>query len=384
MPAEMTSGMKKETNTEAESSVLIYNANKGSNEELDKRDYRYERRNNARKISKHERLKKCGCTSIGIVTIGLKGNLAQQRGLYTCGSVWVCPVCNARVMTQRGKEIESALALWTERGGFFVFETLTLSHRPGDSVAKQRSCMNAAWRAINNGSFKSKHQKYGQQGYFRIAEVTSGENGEHLHLHVMRFIERWLPSDELQDWKDAIFNKWANAVEAQGMRRPSAKFHDFQQVEVAENISGYFTKNYDNPREASDALLTGGNANTSMWHVLDQAIANPQSDAARRWNAYEKDTLGMKQITWSRGLRATLGMGAEKSDEELAEEHERFEPIIEIKSTSVRRLGMLGRIHSRILRHIEKGDLDTALHLLDEHGIQYTLLLPIGIEHDSP
>lgn len=275
-------------------------------------------------------------------------------------------------MTERAKEVENAISAWTKRGGYFVFETLTLSHRLGDSVAKQRKSIQAAWVAINKGSFKKKHSDYGQQGYFRIAEVTSGPNGEHLHLHVLRFTDRWLPSGELQQWKDQIFNKWANTIQAQGLRRPSAKFHDFQQIEVAEAISGYFTKNYDNPKQAATGLLTNPTS-SSIWRLLDEAIENPKSTSAKRWNDYERDTLGMKQITWTQGFRKHLGLGDEKSDEELAMDEDEFVPIIQISPDSVRRLGAIGRIHSRVLRQVENGDLDAALHLLEEHGITYTL-----------
>jgi len=362
--------MPNQTNTQAS---LIYNANKGSSFEHNKRDYRYGHRAQAWMVSNHDRFKKCGRTSIGPVTLGLKGGVAQQRGLYTCGSVWVCPVCNAKVMTKRGQEIENALAAWANQGGFFVFETLTLSHRPGDSVAKQRSVAKKAWEATTKGSFKAKHARFGQQGYFRIVEVTTGADGEHLHFHVMRFIDHWLTSDELTTWREAIFTKWADAAESQGAVRPQAKYHDFQQIAAAGDLGGYFTKNYDNPKSASTALLTGSNEDTSIWRLLDGAIADPKSQSANRWRAYERDTLGMKQISWSSGFRKELGLGLEVSDEDLATEKDVFEPIVQIDPLSVRKLGNLGRIHSRILRHLELGDLETSLHLLAEHGISFTL-----------
>jgi hypothetical protein len=86
----------------------------------------------------------------------------------------------------------------------------------------------------------------------------------------------------------------------------------------------------------------------------------------------------MKQMTWSQGLREALGLGAVKSDEEVSEELEEFEPIIEVHSESVRALGKLGRVHSRILRQLELGNLDLAIQLLKEHGIQHTLLSDFG------
>jgi len=278
-------------------------------------------------------------------------------------------------MAKRQSEIAEAIEAWKGLGGTFIFETLTVSHRSGDSVAKQRYGVQASWNAINKGSFKEKHSKYGQHGYVRITEVTSGSNGEHVHLHVLRFIERPLSIDDLQNWKDSIFNRWADALQKQGMRRPSAKFHDFQPIDSADGLAGYLSKNYANPNALSGVFGDGKQPDTSIWRLLDDALANPRSQARKRWNAYERDTFGMKQMNWSKGLRAQLELNAEKSDEEIADEQEVFEPIIEVHPDSVRTLGKLGRVHSRILRQLELGNLDAVLNLLKEHSIQHTVLV---------
>jgi hypothetical protein len=353
--------------------ALIYNASNGSNVELGSRDYRYERRAKARIVSGHERFKKCGRTSYGAVTIGVKNGHAQQRGLYTCGSVWVCSVCSAKILTSRAIEIEQALSAWVNQGGYFVFQTLTLSHRPGDSVAKQRSVASNAWKAINKGSFTANNKKNGQKGYFRVTEINNGENGPHLHFHVMRFVERWLPKDELDDWMSKVFEKWADAVQAQGMRRPKEEGHNYQQVTCVEDWGGYFTKNFDNPREAVLAAGLGQNKVGTMWDVLTEAISEPKSKAAQTWRAYERDTKNLNQITWSRDIRKSLGLGVEISDEDLASEEGVFIPLIQIFPEDVPKLGRLGWLHSRVLHHIEKGDLEVAFQILNEHDISFYL-----------
>jgi hypothetical protein len=48
-------------------------------------------------------------------------------------------------------------------------------------------------------------------------------------------------------------------------------------------------------------------------------------------------------------------------------------PIVRIKPESVRVFVNLGHVHSRVLRHIQNDDLETALHLLAEHGVEYEL-----------
>jgi hypothetical protein len=346
------------------SSLLIYNANTGSRIDQDLREYRFGRRKDARKVSRHERFRKCGCTAHGQVTIGLKNGKAQQRGLYTCGSVWVCPVCSAKILAYRSKEVAEAIQEWQLREGTFVFQTLTLSHRPGDSVAKQRFWLTKAWNSLNKGSFAKIHKGYGQVGYLRATEVTFGSNGPNLHLHVLRFVDRKLSETEVDVWAGALFNKWADSVENLGAVRPKKSAHSFVQTHKADGLSGYFTKNFDNPIKSG---LPG--KSTSIWALLTKAIEDPSSYFAKAWQAYETGSKGMRQLTWSRNLRAILGMVSEVDDEWIAQEQEPYTPLLEILPEAVKAYGMLGQLQARVLRFVESGDLETAAQILAEHGV---------------
>jgi len=68
-----------------------------------------------------------------------------------------------------------------------------------------------------------------------------------------------------------------------------------------------------------------------------------------------------------------LGMGAIGSDEELAAATPAFEPLIRVERQSVQTLGKLGGVTSRVLRHVERGDLAIAVALFEEHGIEFVL-----------
>jgi hypothetical protein len=72
-------------------------------------------------------------------------------------------------------------------------------------------------------------------------------------------------------------------------------------------------------------------------------------------------------------LRKNLGLNESKEDEDLAREEDAFVPLIRIEDASVRLLGRLGRVQSRILRAVEKEDIVIACHLLNEHGIKWSL-----------
>ena len=53
---------------------------------------------------------------------------ASYGGLQTCGSVWVCPVCGAKVVERRRGEIQQAMAMHRACGGEVHLLTLTAPH----------------------------------------------------------------------------------------------------------------------------------------------------------------------------------------------------------------------------------------------------------------
>jgi hypothetical protein len=353
--------------------ALSYNASNGSTPVIDARDYRYERRAQARKISHLDRVRKCGRTPIGQVMIGLKGGHATQRGLYTCGSVWACPVCSAKILTHRSLEIADALKSWESKGGSFVFQTLTLSHLRGDSVAKQRSMLTIGWKAISKGSFAKTNSRNGQVGYFKVLEPTFGKNGPHLHLHLVRFIQGEVSDLDLQQWMNKVQTRWSDAIYAAGGRKPRNVAQHYRHLSSSSELQGYFTKNFDNPAYGVDWAIGSDSSNFPIWGLLSKALALPESQYRQAWNSYERQSKNMRQITWSRGFRHQLGLGTEILDEEVTRQIETFNPKVHILRESVRAFGNLGRLHSRVLRHIERGQMGLALEILNEHGIKFSL-----------
>jgi hypothetical protein len=343
-------------------SSLIYNAINLSTH-VSKRDYRYERRESMRTVSKRERLLKCGKVPHGSVTLNRKGNYVIQSGLVTCCSVWCCPVCSCNILTHRSHEVEGAISAWTKQGGYFIFETLTLCHRSGDTVAKQRSGLKAGWDAINGGSFSNNHKKAGQAGYLRVIEPTYGKHGFHIHIHVLRFMSGELSDLALEEWMNKTFDKWRMGVASAGLPYPSPKGHDYRRVLDSSKIGGYMTKGFDNPVSSVANAVT-----TSHWNLLTKAIAEPKSSFAHQWQRWEVESAGMRQMTWSRNIRTSLGLDKELEDEEIAEQRV---PILEIDPNDVSTYGHLGRIQSVIRHHLEKGELAAVLAILEEHGIGY-------------
>jgi len=350
---------------DSSSSSLIYNASNTSTfDSLS--DYRSERLEAMRGISGLERLKKCRAVPFGRVTLSLVGNRVIQCGLTTCGSVWTCPVCSAKILTHRKYEVGEAISAWVNQGGYFILETLTLCHRLGDTVAKQRDALKVGWEAITHGSFSDNHKKAGQFGYLKVTEVTYGKNGFHLHFHVLRFMKGDLSKAAQVKWMTKIFNKWQKSITSGGFRKPLESGHHYERVYEPERLKGYFTKGFDN-----HGTNKSKSKSSPVWDVLTEAIANPKSTHTFIWRTWESESKGMRQMTWSRNLRQSLGLAQELEDEEIIESPI---PLIEIEPDDVSVYGHSGRTQSQVKRYLSEGDLGSAMKVLDEKGIHYQVL----------
>ena len=64
-----------------------------------------------------ERQRNCGAVPIGDqVEIRIKDGSAYYCGLETCGNVWLCPVCSAKIHHRRAAELRETLATWNQPG----------------------------------------------------------------------------------------------------------------------------------------------------------------------------------------------------------------------------------------------------------------------------
>ena len=79
----------------------------------------------------------------------------------------------------------------------------------------------------------------------------------------------------------------------------------------------------------------------------------------------------MRQMTWSRNLRQSLGLVKELEDKEIIELPI---PLLEIEPDDVSLYGHSGRTQSQVKRFLSEGDLDAAIRLLNEKGIRYLVL----------
>lgn len=145
---------------------------------------------------------------------------ASYSGLQTCGSVWVCPVCAAKIAERRRAEIIAAMSAHKATGGCINMLTLTAPHQRSDDLrellAKQSTALHSFW---NDRQVKGVFQAMGVIGQIRALEVTHGRkseqnNGWHPHYHVLLFSGSGvdLTNQDIPpvlDWVITLYTRWA-------------------------------------------------------------------------------------------------------------------------------------------------------------------------------
>jgi hypothetical protein len=384
---------------------------------------RYAGRATLRTITGVTRCFDCGwetTTSAGIVSVRKTDDgVVGFAGLTTCGRVWLCPVCNAKVMARRAVEIGAALTWATVEGLLVGWGSLTLRHNRFTTLAGMIEIQQAAWRHVMQSrlwtkrsatatrdhvcsqtcesSCERKRDTYdtgrpGRVGYIRAAEVTQNfdaeGNGWHPHFHP---IILWRGDQAgLQAFLDDVVTLWIEGVEKAG---GEAGRHGAQQlrvltgVEMYDALSGYVTKaTYDPARLALETVWSQGKSGRgrikgtrSHWELLaamELEVGEGQEDPSALWLELEHATNGHRMITWSRGLRRFAGLADEKDDEEVAAE------VVGDKTDTVAVITGQGWISVRdrpyvlalILDTLEGGTVDDLVAVLEENDVDWVTL----------
>jgi hypothetical protein len=358
----------------------------------DNRLTRYKGRNTLRKFSSVKRCRECGWAVVTQEGVGVRfsNGVSAFAGLATCGRVWLCPVCNSKVMASRAIEIAAAL-LWAEQNGLkVIWGSLTVRHTSLDSLKDLITIQQDAWRKVVQKRFW-KESKANRLGYIRASEITTGVNGWHPHFHPIIFFKGTRKEADL--FSQAMVSAWVNSVEASG---GSANIEGGQQLRVVSpetgfsNLSGYVTKSTYTQGLALEAVWSQGKTKRSRahstsphWALLDNA-ADGLADDIDRWHELEKATRGHRLITWSRGLRELVELSQERTDEDLAASelgsYEDTVCFITLKGWKVVR-GNPDLMNS-VLRTLEVSGWKALRELLEGSGVDY--FLPFASASSSP
>lgn len=359
------------------------------------------------------------CLDCGRQSIISGGNVGVRKsptgtvgfaGLATCGRIWLCPVCNAKIMARRAVEVGAALTWATVEGYQVIWGSLTIRHNQFSDLEDLIDKQTKAWRfVVSSKSWRKASATItvghlhspscddecarkrdtllttdlGRVGYIRASEVTIGANGWHPHFHPVII---WNGSAAAaQEFADEVVALWIDGVERAGgeaVRNGAQQLKVITGVEIFDALSGYITKaTYDPAKLALETVWSQGKngrgrakETVSHWSLL-ASIEQGLADETERWWELESATAGHRALSWSRGLRSFAGIGDEVDDETLAAEEvgSKEDTVAVITARGWVAVRDRPEVLAQILDvlHSTAGVAGLAL-LLDAYGIEWT------------
>jgi hypothetical protein len=408
------------------------------------RTERFQGRAALRSITSNPRCEQCGYRS---VLPG--GNVALRKtspkeaasvvgfaGLTSCGSVWLCPVCNAKIMARRAIEVGACL-VWAQQTNLIVlWGALTIRHNAFTSLKGLIAMQTEAWRRVTQRrewtSYSAtqrvphKHDHLckwlcafdhethddgcewhcprvydtarkvdengvrvkGRVGYIRASEINYGSaNGWHPHFHPVILIDgdkqeaEWFAADVVAAWREAVEHLGGEAYEE------AQSLEVVEGVEIFDRLTGYVTKaTYDTAKLAMETTWQQGKKGRgrvketrSHWSLLVD-VANGLADEVGRWGELEEAVPGHRAITWSRGLRSFAGLNDEPvKDEDIAGEEVGSKEDTVVMLTARGWAGVRDNpvVMGLLLTALEES-WEALANVLDFYGIEYGAVDDLG------
>ena len=263
---------------------------------------------------------------------------ARFANLQTCGSVWHCPVCSAKISEVRRQELNQALT-WARsmtasgKPVIPVMLTLTARHKYRDPLKQQLEGLKIAKRRLRQ-SRDWKDLKHRIAGTITATEVTHGKNGWHTHFHELIFIH-----DSTGDESHAIAlletlrPRWIRSLELSGMTGDKAHAFDLSGAARAGRYiakfgaaDAYELAQCDKPgghwgaaEELTKAHRKAGKGKHPFDLLEDAKKGGTVGKRARAlFREYGLAFKGRRQLTWSPGFKALIDLN-DIDDQQAAE-----------------------------------------------------------------
>nr|AAN78123.1 Rep [Cutibacterium granulosum] len=313
------------------------------------RRHRYEMRDGLRnpQVMPLERVRKCGAVPVSqrIALMAGHGG-AGYAGLATCGSVWACPVCAAKISAHRRDELARVVQVAVGLGFKVSMLTLTQRHHAGQDLAELWASLQSGWNAVTSGRrWQEFCAQLGVQGWVKAVEVTHGSHGWHVHVHVL-VISKQDPTsvdtkirhrrkqgrrrtpypEEVQRPEDFIAERWSRGLRKRGVDFIAGSGGlDWQTADSGdeEALGRYVAKMNSSVDGLANEATLGGfkkarRGNRTPFQILEDFLDTGSETDLRLWRTYVSASHGRKALTWSKGLRDWAGMESEMSDEQVA------------------------------------------------------------------
>jgi hypothetical protein len=259
-----------------------------------------------------ERQRNCGVVPVGSqVEIRIKDDSAYYCGVETCGNVWLCPVCSAKIRHRRTDELRAAFTAWETAGHAASLVTITVPHDLGDRLSKLVDAERSAWKKVTAGAaWQRLKRRLGIAGHIIALEFTWGDgHGWHPHYHVLLVHERDLDAGAIAAVHSHMHSRLAACCCDFHLREPDP----LHGVRIDPNVSGtaagaYLAKGGDwTPAEevTRGDLKTGHASSRTPLQILADYYQTGDLRDRDLWREYSRVTRGLAAVRWSRGLADT-------------------------------------------------------------------------------
>lgn len=208
-------------------------------------------------------------------------------GLMRCGNVWSCPLCCAKVMGIREKQIRALFDGVLGADGSALMVTFTAAHTADDSLADLLAKFKRAQQSMSR-SREYRRLIEARAGAVVATEIMYGRSGWHPHQHHAWFY-LFSPGPDVERLARDLYVLWAHHAGRQGLKvlRQWRGRNVGVDVREAWGASEYLTK-FDRERDwGLDAELTAGRlkgnsgGSVTAWGLLETAIC--RGNASKAW-----------------------------------------------------------------------------------------------------
>jgi len=302
--------------------------------------------------------------------------VSHFSGLQSCGSIWDCPPCSAKIRGARAEDISAAAAVWCNAGNTVFLAAMTVPHDQGMALAPLFDVISRGFTYVISGRpWRRVCKRLGIVGTIRAVEVTCGCNGWHPHSHSLIFAEGEVSAEALAVLTLYLRDRWRRYVTREGFRLPS--WDHGVKVDVcrsAEEAGAYVAKLQESGRSPGNEvaradLKSGRYGHRTPFGILRDFRLYGDRDDRDLFREYQRVTKGRQAITWSAGLRKRLlAEVPERTDEEIAAEEIGGDHVLGFGSESWRQVVRVRGLATRIQCAYDDGGLAEVAALLAAHG----------------
>jgi hypothetical protein len=289
----------------------------------------------ARAILPNERIAECLRTinpmSMGVQVLhSPEHQVAHYKSLIVCGSVWMCPLCAAKISERRRDELERAVVRHIAHNGAVYMATYTVSHSRHDDLSCLLHAFLRARKHLKQGKYAQwRKRDFGIVGTISVLEATwSSLNHWHPHSHELIFTLACLSDAYGMTYEQEARTAWRQAAAHEGLRMDEE--HGYKLDRTYGAVADYIAKFGREPMRKPwgvESEMTKGHIKTGRGTVIEHLtpfsllyqIMQGRDALIPVFQEYARWFKGRHQLHWSKGLRKRLlDMEEEQTDEELA------------------------------------------------------------------